>query len=63
MPKKIEKEDKTLPSIHDLATILAGLAASTVGLVQVTRAQKSPLFTRKQIEGGSPIYDLAGAGK
>jgi len=37
VPKKIEKEDKTLPIIRDLATILASLAAITVALVQVTR--------------------------
>lgn len=30
VPKKIEKEDKTLPIIRDLATILASLAAITV---------------------------------
>jgi len=39
VPKEIEKEDKTLPIIRDLATILASLAAITVALVQVTRAQ------------------------
>lgn len=37
VPRKIEKEDKTLPIIRDLATILASLAAITVALVQVTR--------------------------
>jgi len=37
VPKKIEKEDKTLPIIRDLATILASLAAITVALVQVTK--------------------------
>lgn len=37
VPREIEKEDKTLPLIRDLATILASLAAITVALVQVTR--------------------------
>ncbi len=37
VPRKIEKEDRTLPIIRDLATILASLAAITVALVQVTR--------------------------
>lgn len=37
VPKEIEKEDKTLPVLRDLATILASLAAITVALVQVTR--------------------------
>src|SRR3990172_5945163 len=37
VPRKIEKEDKTLPIIRDLATILASLAAITVALVQVAR--------------------------
>ncbi|MEX1137895.1 MAG: SLBB domain-containing protein, partial [Bacteroidota bacterium] len=37
VPKEIEKEDKTLPIIRDLATILASLAAITVALIQVSR--------------------------
>jgi protein involved in polysaccharide export with SLBB domain len=37
VPKKIEKEDKTLPLIRDIATILASLAALTVAMVQVTK--------------------------
>jgi polysaccharide biosynthesis/export protein len=37
VPKKIEKEDKTLPIVRDLVTILASLAAITVALVQVTK--------------------------
>jgi len=37
VPRKIEKEDKTLPIIRDLATILASLAALTVAVVQVTK--------------------------
>jgi protein involved in polysaccharide export with SLBB domain len=37
VPKKIEKEDKTLPIIRDIATILASLAALTVAMVQVTK--------------------------
>ncbi len=37
VPKKIEREDKTLPVLAQLATILASLAAVTVALVQVTK--------------------------
>lgn len=37
VPKKIEKEDKTLPVVRDMATILASLAAITVAIVQVTK--------------------------
>ena len=37
VPKEIEKEDKVLPLIRDLATILASLAAITVALIQVSR--------------------------
>jgi protein involved in polysaccharide export with SLBB domain len=37
VPKKIEKEDKTLPIIRDIATILASLAALTVAMVQVSK--------------------------
>ncbi len=37
VPKEIEKEDKTLPLIRDLATIVASLAAITVAMVQITR--------------------------
>ena len=39
VPRKIEKEDKTLPIIRDMATILASLAAITVALVQVARTR------------------------
>ncbi|GJQ21714.1 MAG: capsule polysaccharide transporter [Bacteroidia bacterium] len=37
VPKKVEKEDKTLPVLRDLATILASLAAITIGIIQVTK--------------------------
>jgi polysaccharide export outer membrane protein len=37
VPKKIEKEDKTLPMLRDIATILASLAALTIAMVQVTK--------------------------
>jgi protein involved in polysaccharide export with SLBB domain len=37
VPKKVEKEDKTLPVLRDIATILASLAALTVAMVQVTK--------------------------
>jgi protein involved in polysaccharide export with SLBB domain len=37
VPKIIEKEDKTLPLVRDLATILASLAALTVAVVQITK--------------------------
>jgi protein involved in polysaccharide export with SLBB domain len=37
VPRKIEREDKTLPVLRDLATILASLAAITVAMVQVWR--------------------------
>lgn len=37
VPKRIEKEDKTLPLLRDLATILASLAAITVATVQITK--------------------------
>ncbi|HWP81646.1 MAG TPA: SLBB domain-containing protein [Bacteroidota bacterium] len=37
VPRKIEKEDKTLPILRDLATILASLAAITIGIIQVTK--------------------------
>ncbi|MEW6512338.1 MAG: SLBB domain-containing protein, partial [Bacteroidota bacterium] len=37
VPKKIEREDKTLPLVRDIATILASLAALTVAMVQVTK--------------------------
>ena len=37
VPKKIEKEDKTLPVIRDMATMLASLAAITIAIVQVTK--------------------------
>ena len=37
VPKKVEKEDKTLPILRDVVTILASLAALTVAMVQVTK--------------------------
>jgi protein involved in polysaccharide export with SLBB domain len=37
VPKKIEKEDKTLPIIRDMATVLVSIAAITVAIVQVTK--------------------------
>jgi protein involved in polysaccharide export with SLBB domain len=37
VPKRVEKEDKTLPVLRDLATILASLAAITIGIIQVTK--------------------------
>lgn len=37
VPKKIEREEKTLPVIRDLATILASLAAITVAIVQISK--------------------------
>ncbi|HTY60513.1 MAG TPA: SLBB domain-containing protein [Bacteroidota bacterium] len=37
VPKKIEKEDKTLPILRDVVTILASLAALTVAMIQVTK--------------------------
>lgn len=37
VPKKIEKEDKTLPILRDIVTILASLAALTVAMIQVTK--------------------------
>jgi len=37
VPRKIEKEDKTLPVLRDMATILASLAAITIAIVQVTK--------------------------
>ncbi len=37
IPKKVEKEDKTLPLVRDLATIIASLAAITVAVVQISR--------------------------
>ena len=37
VPKKIEKEDKALPVIRDMATMLASLAAITVAIIQVTK--------------------------
>lgn len=37
VPKYIEKEDKTLPLVRDIATILASLAAITVAMVQITK--------------------------
>jgi protein involved in polysaccharide export with SLBB domain len=39
VPRKIEKEDRTLPILRDLATILASLAAITIGIIQVTKTQ------------------------
>ena len=37
VPKKIEKEDKTLPILTAWATVMASLAAITVAIVQVTK--------------------------
>ncbi len=37
VPKKIEREDKTLPILRDIVTILASLAALTVAMIQVTK--------------------------
>jgi protein involved in polysaccharide export with SLBB domain len=37
VPKKIEKEDKTLPVLRDMATILASIAAITIGIIQITK--------------------------
>jgi hypothetical protein len=36
VPTFIEKEDKTLPLVRDIATILASLAAITVAMVQIS---------------------------
>lgn len=37
VPKQIQREDKTLPLLRDLATILASLAAITVATVQISK--------------------------
>lgn len=37
VPKRIEREDKVLPLLRDLSTILASLAAITIAIVQVTK--------------------------
>jgi polysaccharide export outer membrane protein len=37
VPKKIEKEDKTLPVLRDWATIMASIAAITIGIIQITK--------------------------
>lgn len=37
VPKRVEKEDKTLPLVRDLVTIIASLAAITVATVQITK--------------------------
>jgi polysaccharide biosynthesis/export protein len=37
VPRKIEKEDNTLPIIRDLATMLASLAAITLAIYQATK--------------------------
>jgi hypothetical protein len=37
VPKKIEKEDKTLPILTAWATVMASLAAITIAIVQVTK--------------------------
>jgi protein involved in polysaccharide export with SLBB domain len=37
VPKKIEKEDKTLPILRDWATITVSLAAIIIGIVQITK--------------------------
>jgi protein involved in polysaccharide export with SLBB domain len=37
VPKKVEKEDKTLPTLGNIATILASLAAITIAIVQISK--------------------------
>lgn len=37
VPKKIEKEDKTLPVMRDWATIMASMAAIIIAIVQITK--------------------------
>ncbi|MGB2867097.1 MAG: SLBB domain-containing protein, partial [Bacteroidota bacterium] len=37
VPRKIEKPDNTLPVLRDMATILASLAAITIGIIQITK--------------------------
>lgn len=37
VPKTVEKEDKTLPIVRDIATVLASLAALTVAMVQISK--------------------------
>ena len=37
VPKKVEREDKTLPLLRDWSTIMASLAAITIAIVQVTK--------------------------
>lgn len=37
VPREIEKEDKTLPTLGNIATILASLAAITVAIVQISK--------------------------
>lgn len=37
IPKKIEKEDKTLPVMRDWATIMASMAAIIIAIVQITK--------------------------
>lgn len=37
VPKVVEKEDKTLPTLGNIATILASLAAMTVAVVQISK--------------------------
>lgn len=37
VPTFVEKEDKTLPLVRDIATILASLAAITVAMVQISK--------------------------
>lgn len=37
MPRRIEREDKTLPLVRDTAAILASLAALAVAIIQVTK--------------------------
>jgi protein involved in polysaccharide export with SLBB domain len=37
VPKRIEKEDKTLPVIRDMAVTLASLAAIIIGIIQITK--------------------------
>ncbi len=37
VPKKIEKEDTTLPVLRDWATIMASIATMLVGIIQITK--------------------------
>jgi len=37
VPKKVEKEDKTLPILSAWATVMASIAAITIGIIQITK--------------------------